>query len=79
VAPKVVGLLALGSTADTTSIRRHLVKHCLLYQQQTQQSKKSAEARDIDDIMEEEEALASQLSAYLCPNPGSSTNCSSKK
>jgi len=29
--------------------------------------------------MEEEEALGSQFKAYLCPNPGSSSNMSSKK
>ena len=29
--------------------------------------------------MEEEEAFGSQFKAYLCPNPGSSTNLSSRK
>lgn len=29
--------------------------------------------------MEEEEALGTQFKAYLCPNPASSTNMSSRK
>lgn len=31
VAPKVVGLLALGATCDLSAVRLHLTKHCLIY------------------------------------------------
>ena len=33
VAPKIVGLLALGDSVNTQEIRNHLVKNCLIYQE----------------------------------------------
>ena len=35
--------------------------------------------KDEEELMEEEEALGTQFKAYLCPNPASSTNMSSRK
>lgn len=35
--------------------------------------------RETDELMEEEEVTGTQFSAYLCPNPGSSSNLISKK
>jgi hypothetical protein len=40
---------------------------------------KGKNARDHDQIMEDEEALGTKFDAYLCPNPGSSANMSSRK
>lgn len=74
VAPKIVALLGLGIDCDTSEIRSALVEHCLLY---AEQQKKADKRRDIEEIMEEEEQ--SQFKAYLCPNPGSSSNLASKK
>ena len=31
VAPKIVALLSLGETCDTSDIRKHLVKQCLVH------------------------------------------------
>ena len=33
VAPKIVGLLALGATCDLPKVRAELIKHCLIYQE----------------------------------------------
>lgn len=75
VAPKVVGLLALGPTVDLTQMRTSLIKNCLIYQE----SLKGKHARDEDTLMEEEEAFGSKFGAYLCPNPGSAANMTSRK
>ena len=40
---------------------------------------KKHQKRDAEELMEEEEAFGSQFKAYLCPNPGSSTNMASRK
>jgi hypothetical protein len=39
VAPKIVGLLNLGATCDSKEVRTHLVKHCLVYQEQLKAAK----------------------------------------
>jgi len=71
-----VGLLSLGSTCETGEIRQELVKHCLIYSEQVRNSKHK---RDTDEIMQDEEAFGTKFNAYLCPNPGSSSNMSSRK
>jgi len=40
---------------------------------------KKTEKKDEEELMEEEEAFGTQFKAYLCPNPGSSNNMSSKR
>jgi len=40
---------------------------------------KKAVRKDEEELMEEEEALGTHFKAYLCPNPASSTNMSSRK
>ena len=77
VAPKIVALLSLSESGDTKAVRNALVKECLVYQESLKGKK--AEKRDEEELMEEEEAFGSLNKAYLCPNPGSSTNLSSKK
>jgi pre-rRNA-processing protein TSR1 len=44
-----------------------------------QESLKGKHARDEDTLMEEEEAFGSKFGAYLCPNPGSAANMTSRK
>lgn len=51
------------------------MQQCLLYAE----GLKGKHARDDDEVMEEEEAFGSKFNAYLCPNPGSSSNMSSRK
>ena len=46
--------------------------------QESQKSKKQ-QKKDEEELMEEEEAFGSQFKAYLCPNPASSTNMSSRR
>ncbi len=77
VAPKVVAILGLSESSDTESVRNALVRSCLVFQE-SQKSKKQ-EKRDEEELMEEEEAFGTQFKAYLCPNPASSTNMSSRK
>lgn len=77
VAPKIVAILALSETSDTEAVRNALVRSCLVYQE-SQKSKKQ-EKKDEEELMEEEEAFGTQFKAYLCPNPSSSTNMSSRK
>ena len=78
VAPKIVAILGLSETSNTEQVRNALVKSCLVYQE-SQRSCKRDQKRDEEELMEEEEALGTQFKAYLCPNPASSTNMSSRK
>lgn len=77
VAPKIVALLALGESVDTSQVRNALVSQCLVYQESLQ-AKKTTQ-RDQEELMEEEEVSGSQFKAYLCPNPGANTNMASRK
>ena len=77
MAPKIVAILSLSESSDTEAVRNALVKQCLLYQE-SQKSKKQ-QKKDEEELMEEEEAFGTQFQAYLCPNPASSTNMSSRK
>ena len=77
VAPKIVAILGLSETSDTEQVRNALVKSCLLFQES--QKGKREQKKDEEELMEEEEALGTQFKAYLCPNPASSTNMSSRK
>lgn len=77
MAPKIVAILALSETSDTEAVRNALVRSCLVYQE-SQKSKKQ-EKKDEEELMEEEEVLGTQFKAYLCPNPSSSTNMSSRR
>lgn len=74
VAPKVVAILGLGEDCLTQEVRQALVEHCLIY---TESLKSEKNRREINDIMETDEQ--SQFKAYLCPNPGASSNMSSRK
>jgi hypothetical protein len=76
VAPKVVGILGLSGSCDIPTLRKELVRHSLEYQQGLQ-----GIAKDKDPEASLAEALLkdNQFRAYLCPNPGSSTNLGSKK
>jgi hypothetical protein len=71
VAPKIVGLLGLSETCDIKSLRFEMVKHCVEYQQSLHKIS--------DDDVEKMLANDNEFRAYLCPNPGSSTNLGSKK
>lgn len=77
VAPRIVAILGLSQSSDTSAVRNHLVSQCLIYQESLQ-AKKNA-ARDKEELMEEEEISGSQFKAYLCPNPGANTNMASRK
>jgi hypothetical protein len=70
VAPKIVGILALSSGCDAKSLRLEMVKHCIEYQHSLIKG-----GGDPDKVIEDDNAFK----AYLCPNPGSSTNLGSKK
>jgi pre-rRNA-processing protein TSR1 len=74
VAPKVVALLGLGEDCDTAEVRQALVYHCIEYSESLKSKKTRKEANEVI----ESEGM-SQFKAYLCPNPGSSTNMISKK
>ena len=76
VAPKIVALLSLGEDCQVTEIRSTLVEHCLQYAESLKSEKNR---RGLDEIMEEETEFGSQFKAYLCPNPGSSSNLASRK
>lgn len=76
VAPKIVALLSLGEDCQISEIRSALVEHCLQYAESLKAEKNR---RDMNEIMEEEEEFGSQFKAYLCPNPGSSSNMASRK
>lgn len=78
VAPKIVAILGLSDSSDTEEVRNALVRSCLVFSE-SQKSKKKGEQRDEEELMEEEEAIGTQFKAYLCPNPSSSTNMSSRK
>jgi hypothetical protein len=71
VAPKIVGILALSDSCDIGGLRKEMVKHCLDYQQGMQKLS--------DEDVERQVKEDNQFRAYLCPNPGSSTNMGSKK
>ncbi len=71
VAPKIVALLGLSATCDTSTLRHEMVKHCIEYQQSLHKTS--------DEQAEKLLAEDNQFSAYICPNPGSSTNLGSKK
>ena len=77
VAPKIVALLNLSASSDTSEIRNALVKECLLYTE-SQKSKKQVKKGE-EELMEEEEAFGTKFKAYHCPNPGSAQNMISKK
>ena len=77
VAPKIVGLLAMSDSVNILEVRNHMVKHCLVYAESLKSKKH--DKKDAEELMEEEEAFGSQFKAYLCPNPGASSNMSSKK
>lgn len=72
IAPKIVGILGLSSSCDVKSLRTELVKHCIEYQHSLQKGK---DQTDFDKQL----AGDNEFAAYLCPNPGSSTNLGSKK
>ena len=76
VAPKIVALLSLGEDCQISEIRSALVEHCLQY---AESFKSEKNRRGLDEIMEEENELSSKFKAYLCPNPGSSSNLASRK
>ena len=71
VAPKIVGVLALSEGCDIGGLRKEMVKHCLEYQQGIQKIS--------DEDIEKQINADDKFRAYLCPNPGSSTNMGSKK
>jgi len=71
VAPKIVGILGLSETCDVKALRHEMVKHCIEYQQ----SQHKISEADAENIL----ANDNEFRAYLCPNPGSSTNLGSKK
>ena len=77
VAPKIVAILGLSASADTEAVRSSLVRQCLIYQES--QTAKKGKRKDEEELMEDEEAFGTQFKAYLCPNPASSTNMSSRK
>jgi len=70
VAPKIVGILALSAGCDAKSLRLEMVKHCIEYQQSLIKG-----GGDPEKVIEDD----NEFKAYLCPNPGSSTNLGSKK
>ena len=72
VAPKIVGILGLSASCDVKALRLELVKHCIEYQLSTQ-------SKNADIDVETQLAKDTPFSAYLCPNPGSSTNMGSRK
>ena len=71
VAPKVVAILALSEACDVTVLRTAMVSHCHEYQT-TMPKGKNKESESMEEV-------DSQFKAYVCPNPGSSTNMASKK
>ena len=71
VAPKIVGILGLSETCDVKSLRHEMVKHCIEYQQTLHKIS--------DEDAENMLANDNEFRAYICPNPGSSTNLGSKK
>ncbi len=81
VAPKIVGILALSEACDIKLVRQEMVKYCQQYQEDLLSSKKrkkeAGEMEDEEDV--KGDADDSQFKAYVCPNPGSSTNLGSKK
>ena len=70
VAPKIVAILSLHSSCDVRSMRQNLVEHCKDYTLNVLK-KKDEESKDGD--------IEDQFRAYICPNPGSSSNMGSKK
>ena len=77
VAPKIIGILALGGTCDTALLKQQLQDHCEeLGEQIKPKNKKNQEMND-----EEEKGTSDVdlLKAYICPNAGSSSNLVAKK
>ncbi|CDW72986.1 pre-rrna-processing protein tsr1 homolog [Stylonychia lemnae] len=75
VAPKVVAILGLNSACDVAGMRIEMVKHCIEYQKSLIKGKHESLQKQQDEL----DQLDSQFKAYVCPNPGSSTNLGSKK
>ena len=71
VAPKIVGILGLSDTCDVNALRLEMVKHCIEYQQ----SLHKISDEEAKNLLEQD----NEFRAYLCPNPGSSTNMGSRK
>jgi hypothetical protein len=46
VAPRIVGLLGLGDSVDTETIRHQLIQHCLIYTENLKGKKETK--KDID-------------------------------
>jgi hypothetical protein len=75
VAPKVIALVGLSEDSDTQQVRQALVENCLM---NIENQKKADKQRTIEEILEADDHQ-SQFKAYMCPNPGSNSNMSSKK
>jgi hypothetical protein len=71
VAPKIVGILALNSSCDINQLRTEMVNHCIEYQRTLHKAKNQEDVNGLE--------VDTELKAYVCPNPGSSTNLGSKK
>lgn len=65
VAPKIVGILALNSACDITTLRHEMIHYCNEYA--------------INVLKKKTDDDESQFKAFICPNPGSSTNMGSRK
>lgn len=78
VAPRIVGILALNNTCDIKKLKEEMIHHCNEYVKNVLKK----EVMDEDESKADDEEtlrLKGQLKAYICPNPGSSTNMGSKK
>jgi hypothetical protein len=69
VAPKIIGILPLGASCDTSTLRSQMVDYCIDYMQ-NQMPKKSQELNIDRDL---------PFQAFICPNAGASSNMSSRK
>eukprot|EP00349_Pseudokeronopsis_sp_Brazil_P012477 CAMPEP_0202978066 /NCGR_PEP_ID=MMETSP1396-20130829/84623_1 /ASSEMBLY_ACC=CAM_ASM_000872 /TAXON_ID= /ORGANISM="Pseudokeronopsis sp., Strain Brazil" /LENGTH=177 /DNA_ID=CAMNT_0049716931 /DNA_START=135 /DNA_END=668 /DNA_ORIENTATION=- len=82
VAPKIVGLLGLSASCDIGALKEQLAKHCISAKKGSKRENKMGDKDVMEDEGLEEEKGAHQggeFEVFLCPNPGSSSNMTSKK
>ena len=65
-------ILGLNNSCDIGSLRRDLVQHCRDYSINVLKRKEN-------EGEENKEGINELFRAYICPNPGSSSNMGSKK
>ena len=76
VAPKIVGLLGLGPTANVQQLRDQLVEACNEYKEKLFKPSKKELKQGIDVQITETDG---EMQAYIIPNAGATANMNSKK